>query len=176
MIKDNLKKSGYYTSPDVYTLSQITYLTNELNRMSVRRTPLNENNKSVWWDEINIPQSGDVAMMILDKSLRQQIEAEFSVIQDAIFWANRYRLGEYIPKHCDTDGDLQIILPLLLPPKTCGGDLLLHHQNDVNIVSQAIGQRIVFQAIKTPHETTSLTSSPVCRNPVRIVCIGRIFF
>lgn len=176
MIKDNLIKSGYHIFPEVCTPSQVAYVVDELNRMNARRTPLSESNQSVWWDEINIPQSTRLAAMILDEDLKHQIEAEFSVIQKAVFWANRYQLGEYIPKHCDTDGDLQIILQVSLPPKSCGGDLLIHHRNGVNLVPQSAGQRLLFQATKSQHETTRLISSPECVSPVRIVCIGRIFF
>jgi len=176
MIKKNLLKNGYHIFPDAYDSRQIAYVVNELNRLQVRRTPLNEKNQSVWWDEINIPQSTHLAEIILDNSIRDQIEAEFCLIQEAVFWANRYRAGEYIPKHCDTQGDLQIILSVMIPPPNCGGNLLIYHQNTVNSVSQLPGQRLLFQATKTPHETTVLTNSPECENPMRIVCIGRIFF
>jgi hypothetical protein len=176
MISDNLTKQGYHIFPDIYTLSQVTYILNDLNQMNARRTLLDENNQSVWWDEIHIPQSTHLATMILDNSVKRPIEAEFPLIQEAVFWANRYSVGEYIPKHCDTNGDLQIVMPVSLPPKNCGGAMLIHHQRGENLVPQQPGQRLLFRAIRSPHETTKLINSSECANPMRIVCVGRIFF
>jgi hypothetical protein len=176
MIKKNLQQNGYYIFPNSYTLLQIENVLNELNQMDTRRTPLNEKNQSVWWDEISIPNSSYAASLILDNDIKLQIESEFSKIRDAVFWANRYKSGEYIPKHRDTQGDLQIILPVFLPPQNCGGNLLIHHSNNTRTIYQTIGQRLLFRAIKTPHETTRIINSPECAESMRIVCICRIFF
>ncbi|MGC2237397.1 MAG: hypothetical protein WA584_14635 [Pyrinomonadaceae bacterium] len=175
-IKDNLTKRGYHIFPNICAPSQIDGLMNALNRMNTRRTPLNEKNHSVWWEEINIPPSSPLTAIILDESLKNQIESEFSLIRDTVFWANRYNLGEYIPKHRDTQGDLQIILPVLLPPSNCGGKLVIHHPNGINEVFQSIGQRLLFQATQTTHETIPITNSIECLKPVRLVCVARIFF
>lgn len=176
MIRGNLAKLGYHIFPGVYSPSQVAYVLDELNRMDTRRTLLDENHQYVRWDEIYISQATRLAAMIFDNSLKLQIEAEFPLIQEVVFWANRYKAGEYIPKHCDTNGDLQIIMPVSLPPKNCGGDLLIHHRKGVNLVPQTPGQRLLFQAIRSPHETTKLISSSECETPMRVVCVGRIFF
>ncbi|MEE9361160.1 MAG: hypothetical protein V3U92_01015 [Cellulophaga sp.] len=144
--------------------------------MKKRRTPLSDQDQSVWWDEIKVLASSKIAGIILDDGCRMQIESEYAQIQKTVYWANSYKVGEFIPKHRDSEGDLQLIMPLILPEKDNGGNLLIYKKDKSEVVELISGQKFLFDATKTFHETTKLVSTSLSQNPIRVVCICRIFF
>lgn len=176
IINLNIHKYGYHIFPRLPIEHEIEEIILGLREMNVRRTPLNEQERSIWWNEIEVPPSSGVAKTILNDIHREKIESEYAHIRRSVFWANHYRVGEYIPKHRDSEGDLQLIMPILLPMKENGGDFLIYKGDKPNVVELAVGQRFLFNARETFHETTKLVSSAVISDPSRVVCVCRIFF
>jgi len=176
IISDELRLNGYYCCPEICESEQILKAFNSLQQMRWRRTPLNENDQSILWDEAAIDSASELCGLVLKSSLRRQLEKEFSEIRDTVCWANRYRLGEFIPEHVDSEGDIQVILPIHLPPSQCGGGFTIFHNNRLTEVKQRLGQSIVFVATKTAHQTTVLVKGMTPEDPMRITVVCRIFF
>jgi hypothetical protein len=161
--------------PAVCGSQEINDALTELSKMKCRGTLLDDDHPRETWREAAVPPSSSLAQFAFDATTIQQIQAEFGAIRSTLFWANLYRVGEYIPRHKDTDGDLQLILPIVLPPIGCGGRLVIHHQNVAYTVAERVGQRLILRATETVHETTKLVDCPHHPNPMRIVCVCRIF-
>lgn len=135
MLNENINKYGYHIFPNRSSKSDINQITSELSHMQMRRTPLSEQDQSVWWNEISIPSSSNVAHSLLDDKCRAEIETEYSKIKKTAFWANRYKVGEYIPKHSDDTGDLQLLMALIIPPRDNGGIYLFININTLKLSS-----------------------------------------
>lgn len=174
-ISNALVTSGYYLFPTLCSAQEVNCALADLETMRSRRTLLDDDHPSETWCEVDIPLSSRLANTVLDSPTKQQIQEEFGTIQSAVFWANVYHVGEYIPHHTDTEGDVQLILPIVLPPDQCGGRLRLHKHNFVEPVPERVGQRLLFRATETVHETTEVVRSLRCCDPVRIVCVCRMF-
>jgi hypothetical protein len=175
-VRSDLKKNGYHIFNRSCSASALREMRAAVASFPSRRAVVSANNNAVSWDEIDLSTCAIVTKAIIDPETHRKIEAEFGAITQISCWANRYQATEYIPKHTDSRGSLQIIVPIQLPPTSCGGDLLIHHRDLRQIVPQSVGSRIIFDATKTPHETTALIESDECVRPVRTVCIARVFF
>lgn len=168
--------NGFHMFPERVTPHQLERVMLEIASRPHRRTPLSRRNRTVWWDEIEVPGDPETAGLLLSGGIRTGLAAEFPPIQDAVFWANRYGPGEYIPRHKDRAGDLQLLLVVKVPAdEEAGGTLSLHFRGNPVPIPQNPGQILVFRASRTPHETSKLVPTNACPNPVRIACIGRLF-
>jgi hypothetical protein len=176
VIRELIDRDGYYMPPGSAPTTQVGALLEEISSKPARRTPLNKEDISVWWDEIDLHPSSSVVGLVLDPALRKQIEKEYGRIRQTFVWANRYIVGEHIPKHCDAAGDLQLVFAVETPAAENGGVLRVYRNDKpVSVVLQR-GQRLLFVAASTFHETTPLVSTSTCQYPRRIVCVCRLFF
>ncbi|MBV8893376.1 MAG: 2OG-Fe(II) oxygenase [Acidobacteria bacterium] len=99
-----------------------------------------------------------------------------SSICDLICWIARYRNGEYIDRHTDSAGTVQLLVCLTAPSSENGGVLvLLSEPNEHRYVLRA-GDAVLFTATAVEHCTVPLVPSLACPDPVRVVAVARYFF
>ena len=180
MIKDNIKQlldsQGYYIFPHKRCKKRLELLKNICHGLPVRRTPLSENNTSQYWDEIAVSNNSPATSIILDESERSIIESSFRKLKRESYWCNVFRLGEYIPKHFDNDGDIQLILSVVSPCEDNGGILRVYVNNNTKDIPLKEGQLFLFRASRTVHETTALIPTLQNPNPIRATAVCRMYF
>ncbi len=90
-------------------------------------------------------------------------------------WVNRYRVGEYIPRHTDASGTAQVVLCLQAPDESNGGVLML--ATDTGELGYVLtpGDAVLFHPTAVEHWTTPLIPSPTEPEPVRVVAVGRYY-
>ncbi len=170
-LSGQLQTQGYHVFEDRAALEEMARLADTLRTFTWRRTPLNADDRSQYWSEGAIPAGHAVEDLILPRDIRAAIEDAFQPISRVCFWANHYAPGEFIPKHCDTEGDLQMLLCVIAPPQGQGGTFMLH-SDKTHELSLKAGERMLFPASRIPHQTTPITSD----TGERVVCVARMFF
>ncbi len=81
-------------------------------------------------------------------------------------WVNWFAQGQWIGKHRDADGDVQLIVPIELPQPGQGGDLWI--ENAGNTVPLGLRDVLAFNAALHPHGTTSLKQTESTRTTLNI--------
>ena len=69
-------------------------------------------------------------------------------------WINIYGPGEYIAGHRDAGGDIQLVIPLELPPPDGGGELWIGGED--RRLPIGVGDVLVFAASKLLHGTNPI--------------------
>lgn len=169
-IQTSLVRQGYYDFGIDDSVETMSSILQELELLSWKRTPLSEEDQSQFWSEASINGSSRLASWILPRKIRQSIEAEWGAINEILFWANHYSEGEYIPRHRDSEGHLQILAGVLPTQETSGGKLILYQASESIALNLRPAQRILFDATSVFHETT-----PPEINEQRLTCVARLF-
>jgi hypothetical protein len=104
------------------------------------------------------------------------ISAAASTLVTSQCWTNIYRAGEYISRHRDAGGSVQLMLCLASPPPECGGVFMASIQGMLREIHLDPGDAVLFQATAVEHQTTPLLPSPACPDPLRITAVMRYFF
>lgn len=169
-----LDAHGFFQLPRNLRADQVDGIKDRLAELPWRRTPLSDANKSQYWSEADLSEETDIKNAILSTSVNFLVTELKAPPKYMAFWANHYGCGEFIPKHTDNDGGLQLLTGILLSPGCTGGKNVFHH-NKTHSVTLAPGRQILFDAKKTPHETTPLKSytSEPC---TRMICVTRFYF
>lgn len=69
-------------------------------------------------------------------------------------WINAFGTGEWIGRHRDADGDVQVIVPLNVPAFDQGGHLWVNTR--ATVVPVKAGDLLLFNASVLPHGTTRI--------------------
>lgn len=90
-------------------------------------------------------------------------------------WAQSYVAGERIAWHCDSIGQIQLLLCLEAPVATAGGLFCMRvDETEVRIALEP-ADALLFRASEIPHSTTRLTVTPDHPQPRRITAAARFF-
>jgi hypothetical protein len=90
-------------------------------------------------------------------------------------WAQSYVAGERIDWHCDSTGDVQLLLCLEAPSAEFGGEFCMRVNGDeVRIVLQPT-DALLFSANTISHSTTRLVAAVGRPHPQRITAVARMF-
>lgn len=90
-------------------------------------------------------------------------------------WTSVYTIGQYIDRHKDRAGSIQIIICLQAPGHECGGELLLHLDEGTNRIDLQPGDAVIFKATSIEHSTTPLVATASDPQPKRVVAVGRYY-
>ena len=128
----------------------------------------------VSWAEQSAPPGSRAFQFFASSRLKTFVLSQFprgSRAKDPIVWRSTYRTGEYIDRHTDGSGDIQLLVSIAAPPVDCGGVFCAEvgHRTDKFILRP--GDAILFKAHEIPHFTTPLTPSATCPNPRRVVIV-----
>ena len=172
--KTALDSHGFFELPRRVHPDQVTFIKTRLNAIHWRRTPLSETNKSQYWLEANLQSERKIQKAILSASASDVVAHLEASPTHMGFWANCYGEGEFIPRHTDNDGGLQMLTGIELTPDCSGGEVIFHH-NGTHSVLVRPGHQVLFDACRTAHETRPLFTRAVqtCR---RVVCVTRFYF
>jgi hypothetical protein len=91
-------------------------------------------------------------------------------------WTSCYRTGEYIDRHTDGAGDIQLILSIKAAKRENGGWLNLEWSGEKHRVFLDEGDALCFLATEVEHFTDPLVRSSSLPNPERIIAVARYFF
>lgn len=69
-------------------------------------------------------------------------------------WLNVYESGEFIGTHVDAGGEVQLMIPIEMPPPGEGGDLWVKTKE--RILPVAVGDVLLFAAHRLRHGTTAV--------------------
>lgn len=174
LIQD-LSERGFHILPSRLSQPSLGRVIDCLKQQRLRRTPLNDTDHSHWWDEVDCPANTIAAQHLFTERVKERVSQIWGPPSLCVFWANVYRAGERIPRHRDTEGELQIITALSIPPHACGGALIIHHQQSHEVLLSP-GDQLIFSASTTDHETSVLSGTADCPNPIRAVGVCRLFF
>jgi hypothetical protein len=90
-------------------------------------------------------------------------------------WTSTYKTGEYINKHCDGAGDIQLIIALKAPAPENGGWLNLESRGRYSRVFLNEGDALCFAATEVAHFTTPLIGTSQIPAPERTTAVARYF-
>lgn len=145
--------------------------------MPSRRVTVGDNLTT--WEEYALASDHEIVTLFSSTQVIQltaNITRLDSPVSDLLCWIARYRRGEYIDRHTDNAGTVQLLICLAAPPSENGGALFLAPgPNEHRYVLRA-GDAILFTATTIEHGTTPLRPSATCPNPVRVVAVARYFF
>ena len=131
------------------------------------------------WDEHTLASDCEIVAMFSSAQVIQLIStiAGFnSPVCDLICWIARYGNGEYIDRHTDGAGTVQLLVCLVAPPSENGGALVLVSGPSEHCYVLRAGDAVLFAATAVEHCTIPLISSLACPDPVRVVVVARYFF
>ena len=90
-------------------------------------------------------------------------------------WASVYGLGEYINRHKDGCGDIQLILSLKAATAENGGWLNLEWRGETRHVFLETGDALCFLATEVEHFTDPLVPTNDLPTPERVTAVARYF-
>lgn len=131
------------------------------------------------WDEHTLASDCEIFAMFSSMQVFQLISNVTglnSPVRDLICWIARYRNSEYIDRHTDRAGTLQLLVCLTAPPSENGGTLVLVSGPSEHGYALQAGDAVLFRATSVEHRTIPLVPSLACPDPVRIVAVARYFF
>lgn len=165
---------GYFIFPQRLISKQVAGIRARLEEINWHRTPLSEQDTSQYWSEADLQGEKLIQSEILSTNVEHVVSKLKERPKSQAFWANRYGAGEFIPRHTDNDGGLQMLTGITLTPKCRGGETIFHHGGSQVVVVKP-GMQVLFNACTTPHETTPLVnpSGSFCE---RVVCVTRFYF
>jgi hypothetical protein len=91
-------------------------------------------------------------------------------------WTNLYRTGEYISRHRDAAGSIQLLLALISPEIDCGGAFVARIQGCLREFILEPGDAVLFEATAVEHFTTPLRPSESTPDPTRVNAVMRLYF
>jgi hypothetical protein len=131
------------------------------------------------WDEHTLASDCEIVAMFSSAQVIQlisNITGLNSSVRDLICWIARYRNSEYIDRHTDSAGTIQLLLCLAAPPAENGGALVLLSGPSERCYVLRTGDAVLFTATTVEHCTTPLMPSSTCPDPARVVAVARYFF
>jgi hypothetical protein len=96
-------------------------------------------------------------------------------IERVTCWTSTYKTGEYISKHRDNAGDIQLIVALKAPAPENGGWLNLESRGRCSRVFLNEGDALCFAATEVAHFTSPLIGTGQIPDPVRTTAVARYF-
>ncbi len=105
------------------------------------------------WKEIAIDPPLSLPDMIAGLNLSALLGGEPGRMSH---WLNVYEPGEFIGSHVDAGGDVQIMIPIEMPPPGEGGGLWVETKE--RILPVAVGDVLLFAAHRLRHGTTAVQS------------------
>ncbi len=114
--------------------------------------------------------SSEPTCRILNACLRRPI-----IIKDVICWISVYKAGEYINRHRDGAGDIQLIVSLKAATSDNGGWLNLESCGEKHRVFLEEGDALCFSATQVEHYTEPLVKTTAVPNPERVTAVARYF-
>lgn len=132
--------------------------------------------KDVKWLEASIPEASDINKRIftnpkLLECLKLCLNTERKL--SSIPWISRYRSNEYINKHKDSAGNIQLLICLKNSGKDDEGKLHLISNNQNFSFKLACGDLVIFKASELAHYTTPITSENF--ETLRVTAVCRYF-
>lgn len=171
--KADLDAQGYFIHRHRLHDDLVLLVKKRLSQLSWRRTPLSDHDQSQSWHEANLEAEQPIRDAICSTGVRDLVIGLRGTPWYEAFWANSYASGEFIPRHTDNEGSLQLITAITVSRGGRGGEILLHHDR-VRAVRLEPGQQLLFDATRTPHETTPIVDmSADCSR--RTVCVTRFY-
>ena len=98
-------------------------------------------------------------------------EKKFSFLK---IWYNIYSEGEYIEKHTDANGDIQLVICLEATSFESGGILHILSNENYHPILMSPGDALLFKATKVTHYTTPIKKNNF--NLKRKVIVLRFYF
>lgn len=138
--------------------------------------------KDVSWDEQTILENTELHDLFLSDKIKDVLSSVVpgNYVENYTFhcWTSLYKRTEYINKHKDKDGDLQILICLKNQALEVSEGLIGLCQNkETRSIQLKPGDMLVFPASKTEHFTTPIKSmTNETEKYVRIVLVARFFF
>ena len=154
---------------------QLASLCDELLAGAARRVHVGDFGKR--WMEHELSPQGRLAQLMTSQSVHgwmQQVVGEDLGLEPRI-WGNAYRLGEYIPKHRDNLGTVQLLLCLGQPPSDSGGRFQIWDAAGATEIALKPGEGLLFRATQIHHGTTELKATEDVPQPIRITAVARYF-
>ncbi|MCB1469854.1 MAG: 2OG-Fe(II) oxygenase [Rhizobiaceae bacterium] len=105
------------------------------------------------WKEIAIDPPLALSEMIAGFDVKHLLGGQLG---RSAHWLNIYEPGEFIGAHVDAGGDMQIMIPIEMPPPFEGGELWVNDKEC--ILPVALGDVLLFAAHRVRHGTTAVRS------------------
>lgn len=159
------------------TMEQVNHLLVDTESLEVRRVRCGDD--AVSWDERTALPGSMAHRFFAEGEMRDLVHSHAGArrrrIKDLTVWRSTYRSGEYIARHTDRSGDLQLLIALAVPPVACGGAFCAEIDGAERILTLNPGDGVLFVASKTPHYTTALRPDAAEPSPRRDVVVARYY-
>lgn len=175
---DAFEEIGYSYWPAVITPKQAANYCESLRSTPVRRVICGD--KDISWNEQTINRGTPLFDLFLSdqvlKRIRRCIRTPNAGSPDLRCWTSSYSVGEYINRHKDGAGNVQLVLCLRAVERGRGGTLILEYAGRRTELHLSPGDAVLFLATKVYHYTTPLLPSTALPDLERTVAVGRYFF
>ena len=133
----------------------------------------------ITWGEQSIPDCSALHQFLGSEPIVEILRAcmgQNIAVRDTTCWTSIYKVGEYINRHADGGGDIQLILSLRAPAVENGGWLNIDWNGKTHRIFLNEGDLLCFSATEAEHYTDPLVSTNEIENPERVTAIARYFF
>ena len=177
MIRDLYERERHVLLPGLLPADQAARLANLTVVLPSRRVTVQSDQPSEW-DELTVEPGSELHSVLLHDPARAKVlealaAGEFGNVK---CWANRYRAGEWIARHRDASGTVQLLVCLRAPAdETCGGILHLAPPAGPLACPLGPGDAVLWEATTIEHWITPLVATAADPEPERVVLVGRYF-
>ena len=148
----------------------------ELGELEGKRVFCGDNSHT--WTEKQISKQDAIYALLADK-LKKQIIAPLMCVKPGTLtaeaWGNIYEAGEYIGRHQDNDGVIQLMICLENDGQGDEGALGVHTGDEDRLILLNPGDLIVFSANETEHWTIPIGRTIDCPSPRRSFWVCRFY-
>ena len=176
LLRDRYRCDRHVFLPRVLSRERAASLALTTSPLSSRRVVTGDHPEQ--WDELKVDPGHELAAFLSEDSTLDVVRAALCLPAESRpasirTWANRYRLGEHIPRHTDAGGTTQMVVCLAAPPVANGGTLMLATASGDLSYTMAPGDAVLLQTTVIEHWTTPLVATAADPRPVRLVGVGR---
>jgi hypothetical protein len=133
------------------------------------------------WRSVDIAPSSSIFKFVAESNLGPYVAGVIGKAWDPsskiLMWIHEYYLSEFIPKHKDAFGTIQLMIALRSSISDNGGEFIIELNDKETAFKLDSGDAVLFNATEYSHWSNPIKSSNACSNKtVRAVLIVRFFF
>lgn len=174
---DYFKQNGFCFLPSFLNINDCNTILASFENLDERRVICKTG--EIEFGEQEIPDNHKIVKdFFLNKYLLEFLNNCFETdknFRKVIYWNSIYKENEYINKHKDIAGDVQVLICLLNDGDIGNGALHIEKEDKKYNFDLKIGDLIIFKASELYHYTSPLKSI-IKKNPKRVVSVGRYYY
>lgn len=174
-----LKQEGFFIIRNFLSLELCEHFEQQT-RYLPRKRVFTTNPELGYYDSQIIPEESPLWQFFTHEGVTEIISQALNIMhtrpKSIQTWLHRYQPHEYIPRHKDVAGTLQLLITLQKPSMSNGGILHLEKNSSAEPLDLEIGDALFFKATEIAHYTNELIPSHSNPTPHRVIAVARYFY